>query len=98
MFFEAFCRTKGKDLSRFIESYTTKLKADSVWVTTWVDIWCTYVFEKNGFSKIVRECTKINKARAKAEEKRAKEQGKAEAKAKPKAKAKTKAKAHQTHT
>ena len=53
-FFEAYCRTKGKHLMRFIENYTTRLKADSEWVTTWVDIWCKYVFEKNGFNKIVR--------------------------------------------
>ena len=79
-FFEVCHRTKGKDLSRFIESYTARLKADLDWVTTWVDIWCKYVYEKNGFNKIVRECTKINKARAKAEEKRVKEQAKAEAK------------------
>ena len=53
-FLVAYCRTKGKNLSRFIENYTARLKADSEWVTTWVDIWCKYVFEKNGFNKIVR--------------------------------------------
>ena len=79
-FLVVYHRTNGKDLSKFIESYTTRLKVDLEWVTTWVDIWCKYATEKNGFAKIVRECTKINKARAKAEEKRAKEQARAEAK------------------
>ncbi len=48
------------------------------------------------FNKIIRECNKINKARAKAEAKRAREQGRAEvkeAKARAVAKAKCKAKA-----
>jgi hypothetical protein len=94
-FLEVYHRTKGNDLSRFIEKYTTRLATDSEWVSTWVDIWCKYVFEKNGFSRIVRECNKINKARAKAEEKRAKEQARAGAKqakasAKPKAKPRAK--------
>ena len=91
-FLVVYHRTNGKDLSRFIENYTTRLKVDLEWVTTWVDIWCKYATEKNGFAKIVRECTKINKARAKAEEKQAKEQARAEAKQAramaPKAKAK----------
>lgn len=95
-FFDVRHRTKGNDLSKFIERYTTRLKADLEWVTTWVDIWCKYVYEKNGFNKIVRECNKINKARATTEEKRVKEQAKAEAKQArvmaPKAKAKPKAK------
>ena len=92
-FMVVYHRTKGKDLTGFIESYTARLALDSEWVSTWVDIWCKYAVEKNGFSKIVRECTKINKARAKAEKKRAKEQARAEAK-QAKAKApKVKAKA-----
>ena len=58
-FMVVYHRTKGKDLSKFIESYTARLALDSEWVSTWVDIWCKYATEKNGFSKIVRECTKI---------------------------------------
>ena len=60
-FFEAYHRTKGKDLSRFIERYTARLNADTEWVTTWADIWCKYVNETNGFNKIVRACNKVNK-------------------------------------
>ena len=66
-FLVVYHKAKGKDLSGFIDKYTTRLAIDSEWVTTWVDTWCKYVFEKNGFNKIVREGTKINKARAKAD-------------------------------
>ena len=78
-FFVAYNRTKGKDLSRFIDNITTRVNADTEFVNTWVDIWSKYCFEKNGFNKIVRACSKINKTRAKAEVKRVKDQAKAEA-------------------
>ena len=98
-FFKAYHRTKGKDLSGFIERYVNRLNADTEWVTTWADIWVKYVNEKNGFNMIVRECNKINKARAKAEAKQVREQAKAEVKeAKARAKAKAKAKAKSTKT
>ena len=77
-------KTKGKDLSRFIESYTNRLNLETEWIMTWWDIWFKYVNEKNGFNKMVRECEKINKARAKArakaEAKRVREQTRAETK------------------
>ena len=105
-FFVAYHRTKGKDFSGFIERYVNRLNADTEWVTTWADIWVKYVNEKNGFNMIVRECNKINKARAKAEAKQVREQAKAEAKrvseqAKAEvkeAKARAKAKAKSTKT
>ena len=63
-FFVAYDRTKGKDLSKFINNITARVNADTEWVSEWVDIWSKYCFEKNGFKKIVRECNKVNKTRA----------------------------------
>ena len=81
----AFQKTQNVDLSKFIkwftESYTAKIQTETEWYLTWSDIWLKHAHEKNGFKKIVRECEKINKARAKAHVKEQKEQAKAEAKA-----------------
>ena len=66
------------------------------WFMTWTDIWIRNVNEPNCFSKMVRACTKVNKARANAQVKKEKEIAKADAKvakAKAKAFAKPKAKA-----
>ena len=54
-FFVAYSRTKGKDLTRFIDSFTVRVNADTEWFNTWVDVWSKYVYEKNGFNKIARE-------------------------------------------
>ena len=42
-FLVVYQKTKGKDLSGFIDSYTAKLNAETEWVTTWCDIYilCT---------------------------------------------------------
>jgi hypothetical protein len=91
-FLFAYQKTKGKNLNSFIENYTAKLNAETEWVLTWYDIVLTHAHEKNGCNKIIRACTKVNKARATAEVKRVKEQTKADAKAKAPVKA-SKAKA-----
>ena len=90
-FFVAYSRTKGKDLSKALDLISNRVNAHTEMVNTWADIWLQHAHEKNGFKKIVKACTKVNKARAKVEVKRVKDQAKAEAKAKPKAKAKAKA-------
>jgi hypothetical protein len=69
-------KTNGKCLTRFIESYTAKLNSETEWFLTWCDIWLRNVNEKNGFNKMVRECTKVNKARAKADASDAKQKRK----------------------
>ena len=46
-FFVAYTRTKGKDLSKFIDNITTRVNADTEWVNTWVDVWSKYCFEKD---------------------------------------------------
>ena len=79
-FLVVYQKTKGKDLSGFIDSYTAKLNLESEWFMTWCDIYLTHAHEKNGFNKIVRACEKINKTRAKEEAKRVKDQTKADAK------------------
>jgi len=79
-FLEVYQKTKGKNLDNFIESYSNKLNAESEWFLTWSDILLRNMYLKNGFNKIVRECTKINKTRAKAQAKAIKEQAKAQAK------------------
>ena len=48
------------------------MAAVTEWVMTWWDIWFEHVHERKDFSKMVRACQKINKARAKAEAKRLK--------------------------
>ena len=79
-FFVAYGRTKGKDLSKAMNEFSNRVNADTEWVNTWCDVWTKYCFEKNGFKKIVRECNKVNKTRAKAEAKQVKDQIKAEVK------------------
>ena len=90
-FLVAYAKTKGKDLTRFID-YFTNAESDyalgNEWFMTWSDIWIRNAGNPNGFKKIVREATKVNKTRAKAQVKTEKEIAKAEAKvAKAKAKA-----------
>jgi hypothetical protein len=86
-------RTKGEDLTKFIDIFTNRVNAYAEWVTTWSDAWFKYVSEKNGFNKIVKACSKVNKTRAKAEANQLKDRVKAEAKAQSVAKAKAKAQA-----
>ncbi len=34
----AYSRTKGKDLTKFVDSFTSTVNTDNEWVTTWFDI------------------------------------------------------------
>ena len=79
-FLVVYQKTKGKNLSGFLESYTGRPNLETEWFMTWCDIYLMYAHEKNGFNKIVRACEKINKTRAKDEDKRLATQAKADAK------------------
>ena len=57
-FFVVCNRTKGKDLSRFIDSYTARVNADTEWVNTWVDIWSKYVNEKMASIRLSERVTR----------------------------------------
>ena len=96
-FLIGYKKTKGKDLSRFIEYFTnaeSEYALGNEWFMTWSDIWIRNSGNPNGFKKMIREATKVNKARAKAQVKKEKAVAEENAKvAKAKAKAVAKAKA-----
>jgi hypothetical protein len=73
-FWFAYQRTNGKDLTRSLEAISNRVNSKTEWVTTWLDIWAKHAHEKNGFNKILRECTKVNKTKAKEREKQERQQ------------------------
>ena len=92
-FFYVYRRTVGRDLTRFLDNYSAKLTAETDWVNTWADIWA----KSSSWKQVAKECTKVNKTRAKAAAKEASSRTPA-VKAKAKAEAKAKAKAKPTPT
>ena len=73
-FWFAYQRTNDKDLTRSLEAISNRVNAKTEWVTTWLDIWAKHAHEKNGFNKILRECTKVNKEKTKEREKQERQQ------------------------
>ena len=63
--FYVYRRTAGKDLTRFLDNYSAKLTAETDWVNNWADIWA----KSSSWKQVAKECTKVNKTRAKAEAK-----------------------------
>ena len=64
-FWFAYQRTNGKDLTRSLEAISNRVNSKTEWVTTWLDMLAKHIHEKNGFNKILRDCTKVNKTKEK---------------------------------
>ncbi len=46
VFFVAYIRTKGKDLTKFIGSFTNNVNTDTEWYNTCSDVWNKFVREE----------------------------------------------------
>ena len=57
-FFVAYTRTKGKDLSSFVECCTAKVNAETEQFMTWCDIWLKHDHEKMVSRRLLKHVLK----------------------------------------